>query len=87
MECFPSQKKNKYKYVKDYKGLYNDVKHQMPEDLLKYENDEQSNTIINNKLFDKERFKDVSIHLMPLALNAFYTKVMKVVKTEEQVLN
>ena len=41
-ECFSHQKKNKYKYMKDYKGLYQDVKHQMPEDLLKYEHEEQS---------------------------------------------
>lgn len=49
----------------------------MPEDLLKYEHEEQSDIMLNRKLFDKERFKDASVHLMPLTLNAFYTKVMK----------
>lgn len=77
LECLPSQKKNKFKYLKDYKGLYNDVKHQMPEDLLKYEHEEQSDIMMNRKLFDKERFKNASVHLMPLTANAFYTKVMK----------
>lgn len=27
LECLPTHKKNKHKYLKDYKGLYNDVKH------------------------------------------------------------
>lgn len=49
----------------------------MPEDLLKYEHEEQQDIIHKSKLFDKERFKGVSVHLMPLARNAFYTKIMK----------
>lgn len=64
------------KYQNQAKCLYRDVKHQMPEDLLKYENEMQCNPMVS-QLYDIERFRGVGIHLMPLASNAFYVKTMQ----------
>lgn len=74
--CCPKLKSTKAKYVQLNKCLYQDLKHQMPEDLLKLEN-EQNDNPHSYKLYDLDRFKKVSVHMMPLTKNSFYIKTME----------
>jgi len=53
--------------------LYDNVKYQMPHDLMKYQQ-ELNNDLRTKDFYDSDKFDGASVHVMPIIRHAYYMK-------------